>query len=62
MKRIASDSQRNTQERFHVKGVRASMDGFDGPPELSYVKSVLVPIKQWADKQLRDYHLQFADV
>lgn len=61
MKRIASDSQRNTQERFHVKGVRASMDGFDGPPELSYVKSVLVPIKQWADKQLRDYHLQFAD-
>lgn len=62
MKRIASDSQRSTQERFYVKGLRALVEGPDGPHELSYVQSVLMPIKQWADKQIEDYHLHFADV
>lgn len=62
MKRIASDSQRSTQERFYVKGLRAVVEGPDGPQELSYVQSVLMPIKRWADKQLQDYHLHFADV
>lgn len=62
LKRIASDSQRSTQERFYVKGLRAVVQGPDGPHELSYVQAVLMPIKQWADKQLQDYHLHFADV
>ncbi|KAG0604223.1 hypothetical protein M758_10G154400 [Ceratodon purpureus] len=61
MKRIPSDSQRSTQERFYVKGLRAVVEGPDGPQELSYIQSVLMPIKQWADKQLQDYHLHFAD-
>jgi hypothetical protein len=62
MKRIASDSQRSTQERFYIKGLRSIVEGPDGPHEFSYVQSVLIPIKQWADKQLQDYHLHFADV
>jgi len=61
MKRIASDSQRSTQERFYIMGLRSIVEGPDGPHEFSYVQSVLIPIKQWADKQLQDYHLHFAD-
>lgn len=62
MKRIASDSQRSTQERFYIKGLKSTVEGPEGPQELSYVQSVLMPIKQWADKQLQDYHQHFAEV
>jgi hypothetical protein len=62
MKRIASDGQRSTQERFYMKGLRSTVEGLEGPQELSYVQSVLTPIKSWVDKQLEDYHLHFLDV
>jgi hypothetical protein len=62
MKRIASDGQRSTQERFYMKGLRSTVEGLGGPEELSYVQSVLTPIKSWVDKQLEDYHLHFLDV
>lgn len=61
MKRIAMDGQRSAQERFYMKSLRSVMEGNDGSRELTFVQSVLAPIKQWVDKRLEDYHLHLAD-
>ena len=62
MKRIAADGQRSPQERFYMKSLRCYKEGKDGPQELTLVESVLYPIKQWVDKRMENYHLNFADV
>lgn len=61
MKRIAADGQRSPQERFYMKSLRSYKDGKDGAQELTFVESVLGPIRQWVDKRMEDYHLHFAD-
>lgn len=62
MKRIAADGQRSPQERFYMKSLRSYREGKDGSQELTFVESVLYPIKHWVDKRMEDYHLHFADV
>lgn len=62
MKKIASDAQRSAQERAYMRSLRCTVEDGDTHKEMSYVQSVLVPIKQWADKQLEDYHSKFGDV
>lgn len=62
MKRIAADGQRSPQERFYMKSLRSCRESVDGPKELTFVESVLGPIKQWVDKRMEDYHVHFADV
>ncbi|BBN07882.1 hypothetical protein MPTK1_4g07000 [Marchantia polymorpha subsp. ruderalis] len=61
MKKIASDAQRSAQERAYMRSLRCTVEDGDTHKEMSYVQSVLVPIKQWADKQLEDYHSKFGD-
>lgn len=61
MKRIAADGQRSPQERFYMKSLRSCRESVDGPKELTFVESVLGPIKQWVDKRMEDYHVHFAD-
>ncbi|KAG6556604.1 hypothetical protein Mapa_001545 [Marchantia paleacea] len=61
MKKIASDAQRSAQERAYMRSLRCTVEDGDTYKEMSYVQSVLVPIKQWADKQLEDYHSKFGD-
>ncbi|KAH9315987.1 hypothetical protein KI387_024614, partial [Taxus chinensis] len=61
MKRIAFDGQRSTQERLYMKNLRCSLDNVDGYQELTFVQSVLIPIKKWTDKRLVDYHANFPE-
>eukprot|EP00249_Psilotum_nudum_P007988 c20960_g1_i1 orf=699-4043(-) len=61
MKRIASDGQRSPQERFYMKGLRIAVEGSGGMQELTFMQSLLGPIKEWADKRLGDYHLHFPE-
>ncbi|KAH7421986.1 hypothetical protein KP509_13G084700 [Ceratopteris richardii] len=61
MKRIATDSQRSPQERFYMKTLRSSKEGPEGGQELTFVESILGPIKQWVDKHMEDYHAHFTD-
>ncbi|GLJ39640.1 hypothetical protein SUGI_0810350 [Cryptomeria japonica] len=61
MKRIAFDGQRSTQERLYMRNLRCSLDNIDGYKELTFVQSVLIPIKQWTDKRLVDYHKNFPE-
>ncbi|KAI5083096.1 hypothetical protein GOP47_0002839 [Adiantum capillus-veneris] len=62
MKRIAADGQRSPQERFYMKTLRSCREGPDGTEDLTFVESVLGPIKQWVDKRMEDYHMHFTDV
>lgn len=61
MKRIAADGQRSPQERFYMKSLRSCKEDVGGPKELTFVESVLNPIKQWVDKRMEDYHAHFPE-
>lgn len=61
MKKIASDGERSTQERAYIKSLFCSVENADGHQELTFLQSVLLPIKKWSDKQLRDYHLMSSE-
>eukprot|EP00249_Psilotum_nudum_P000098 c10358_g1_i1 orf=430-3825(+) len=61
MKRIASGGQRSAEERIYMKNLRLIVKTKGGSQELTYVQSVLIPIKLWADKHLEDYHLHFSE-
>ncbi|KAJ8756008.1 hypothetical protein K2173_024553 [Erythroxylum novogranatense] len=57
LKRIPLKEQRGPQERLHLKTLCSKVEG----EELSFLQSFLSPIQKWADKQLGDYHLHFAE-
>lgn len=61
MKRIACDGQRGAQERSYMKSLRSASNSMDSSQELTYVQSVLIPIKLWADKHLENYHAHFLE-
>ncbi|XP_026413797.1 protein unc-13 homolog isoform X1 [Papaver somniferum] len=61
LKKIPLKEQRGPQERLHLKSLRSKVESDDGFQELTFLQSLLSPIQGWADKQLGDYHLQFAE-
>ncbi|KAL5570574.1 hypothetical protein UlMin_027149 [Ulmus minor] len=61
LKKIPLKEQRGAQERIHLKSLRTKAEGEMGSQDMSFLQSFLSPIQKWADKQLRDYHLNFAE-
>eukprot|EP01018_Ginkgo_biloba_P033708 Gb_29552 [translate_table: standard] len=59
MQRIASAGQRCVQERIYMKTLCSTVETDGFCTDLTYVHSLLIPIKFWADKRLGDYHLHF---
>ncbi|XP_061997215.1 protein unc-13 homolog [Rosa rugosa] len=62
LKKIPLKEQRGPQERLHLKSLHSRVEGKQGYQDLSFLQSFLSPIQKWADKQLGDYHLHFAEV
>ncbi|KAH1064448.1 hypothetical protein J1N35_029435 [Gossypium stocksii] len=61
LKKIPLKEQRGPQERLHLKSLHVRVDGEGGSRDVSFLQSFLSPIQKWADKQLGDYHLNFAE-
>lgn len=62
LKKIPLKEQRGQQERLHLKRLHSKIEGENGFRDINFLHSFLSPIKKWADKQLGDYHLHFAQV
>ncbi|VFQ94801.1 unnamed protein product [Cuscuta campestris] len=61
LKKIPLKEQRGPQERLHLKSLQCRIESDNGYQELTFIQSFLVPIKKWADRQLEDYHLHYAE-
>ncbi|XWS57034.1 hypothetical protein CRYUN_Cryun09bG0137000 [Craigia yunnanensis] len=61
LKKIPLKEQRGPQERLHLKSLHVRIDGEEGSRDVSFLQSFLSPIQKWADKQLGDYHMNFAE-
>lgn len=61
LKKIPLKEQRGPQERLHLKSLTCRVESEKGFEELTFLQSFLLPIQKWADKQLADYHLYFAE-
>ncbi|KAL5720155.1 Protein unc-13 [Ranunculus cassubicifolius] len=61
LKKIPLKEQRGQQERLHLKSLSSKVENEDGSLELTFLQSFLTPIQRWANKQLGDYHLHFAE-
>ncbi|XP_031485081.1 protein unc-13 homolog isoform X2 [Nymphaea colorata] len=61
LRKIPLKEQRSMQEKLYLKGLRSSIEGEIGNQELTFMHSVLSPIKRWADKRLEDYHCHFSE-
>lgn len=62
LKKIPLKEQRGPQERMHLKSLHSRVETEKGFQELTFLQSFLLPISKWADKQLGDYHLSYAEV
>lgn len=58
--KIPLKEQRGPQERSHLNSLHSKFEQ-GGFRDLSFLQSFLSPIQRWADKQLGDYHLHFAE-
>lgn len=61
LNKISLKEQRGPQERLHLGTLHAKVEQA-GSRDLSFLQSFISPIQRWADKQLGDYHLHFAEV
>ncbi|XP_059652029.1 protein unc-13 homolog isoform X2 [Cornus florida] len=61
LNKIPLKEQRGPQERLHLKSLHSRVESEEGYRELAFLQSFLSPIQNWADKQLGDYHLHFAE-
>ncbi|KAH9752316.1 protein unc-13-like [Citrus sinensis] len=61
LKKIPLKEQRGPQERLHLKSLLSKVEVEGGSQSFSFLRSFLLPIQKWADKQLGDYHLHFAE-
>ncbi|XP_068662392.1 protein unc-13 homolog isoform X2 [Aristolochia californica] len=61
LRKIPLKEQLGAQERSHLKSLRCSVEGEEGSQDFTFMESFLLPILKWADRQLRDYHLHFAE-
>ena len=59
--KIPLKEQRGPQERSHLNSLHSKFEQ-GAFRDLSFLQSFLSPIQRWADKQLGDYHLHFAEV
>ncbi|KAI4332955.1 hypothetical protein L6164_017820 [Bauhinia variegata] len=59
LKKIPLMEQRGQQERLHLKNMRSKVEG---EQDMSFLRSFLMPIQRWADKQLGDYHQNFNEM
>ena len=62
LKKIPLKEQWGPRERLHLKSLHVRIDGEEGSRDVSFLQSFLSPIQKWADKQLGDYHMNFAEV
>lgn len=60
LNKISLKEQRGPQERLHLGTLHAKVEQA-GSRDLSFLQSFISPIQRWADKQLGDYHLHFAE-
>lgn len=58
--KIPLKEQRGPQERSHLNSLHSKVEP-GGSRDMSFLQSFLSPIQRWADKQLGDYHLHFAE-
>lgn len=61
LKKIPLKEQRGPQERMHLKSLHSRVEIEKGFQELTFLQSFVLPISKWADKQLGDYHLNYAE-
>ncbi|KAL3814736.1 hypothetical protein ACJIZ3_016004 [Penstemon smallii] len=61
LKKIPLKEQRGPQERLHLKSLSCRVESEAGFQEVTFLQSFLLPIQKWADMQLTDYHLHFAE-
>ncbi|KAJ0101370.1 hypothetical protein Patl1_05305 [Pistacia atlantica] len=61
LKKIPLKEQRGPQERLHLKSLHSKVEGQEGSRNLTFLQSFLLPIQKWAEKQLGDYHVHFAE-
>ncbi|KAK9154415.1 hypothetical protein Sjap_001895 [Stephania japonica] len=61
LKKIPLKEQRGPQERLQLKSLCSKVKDEDGFQDLTFLQSFLIPIQKWADKQLENYHLHFAE-
>lgn len=61
LKKIPLKEQRGPQERLHLKSLLSKVEVEGGSQSFSFLRSFLLPIQKWADKQMGDYHLHFAE-
>uniref|UniRef100_A0A5B7C2I2 MHD1 domain-containing protein n=1 Tax=Davidia involucrata TaxID=16924 RepID=A0A5B7C2I2_DAVIN len=61
LRKIPLKEQRGPQERLHLKSLHSRVESEEGFLELTFLHSFLSPIQKWADRQLGDYHLHFAE-
>ncbi|XP_076897229.1 protein unc-13 homolog [Bidens hawaiensis] len=61
LNKVPLKEERGPQERMHLKSLYSKVENEEGPQELSFLQSFLIPIQKWADKQLADYHLNFSE-
>ncbi|XP_074280580.1 protein unc-13 homolog [Silene latifolia] len=61
LKRVPLKDQRGPQERLHLKSLQSKVDSEEGSESVSFLQAFLEPIQKWADRQLADYHLHFAE-
>ncbi|KAK4476660.1 hypothetical protein RD792_015820 [Penstemon davidsonii] len=61
LKKIPLKEQRGPQERLHLKSLSCGVESEAGFQEVTFLQSFLLPIQKWADMQLTDYHLHFAE-
>lgn len=61
LKRIPLKEERGQQERLHLKNLCSKVESEEGSLDLTFLQSYLTPIRKWADKQLGDYHMHFAE-
>ncbi|KAK9682773.1 hypothetical protein RND81_10G095200 [Saponaria officinalis] len=61
LKKVPLKEQRGPQERLHLKSLESKIESESGSESASFLQAFLVPIQRWADRQLADYHLHFAE-
>lgn len=61
LNKVPLKEERGPQERMHLKSLFCKVENEEGSQELTFLQSFLLPIQKWADKQLADYHLHFAE-
>lgn len=61
LKKIPLKEQRGPQERLHLKSLHMELEEEGSSRDFSFLQSFILPIQNWADRLLGDYHLHFSE-